>query len=141
MQQCIHGEDSFDICDHDHLCTIWDAGAILHTTVSSFISLELSLQPIAQTFYPEKHTISVEYKENDVQSFDFWSCSLWDWVLEYIKDPHFLLHTQWNLQHLYKFDGARYVRFIHEPYTADRFWTIQVCKPFLLIFHNACLQL
>ena len=31
-------EESFNICDHDHLCTIWDAGAILHTTVSSFIS-------------------------------------------------------------------------------------------------------
>ena len=32
--RCIQGEDSFDICDHDHMCTIWNGGSILHTTVS-----------------------------------------------------------------------------------------------------------
>lgn len=36
MQRCIQGEDSFAIRDHDHLHTIWNAGAILHTAVSSF---------------------------------------------------------------------------------------------------------
>jgi hypothetical protein len=32
------GEDSFDIRDHDHMHTIWDAGAILHATVCLFCS-------------------------------------------------------------------------------------------------------
>jgi hypothetical protein len=36
MQRCIQGEDSFEIRDHDHLCTIWNAGAVLHTVVSFF---------------------------------------------------------------------------------------------------------
>jgi hypothetical protein len=36
MQRCIEGEDSFKIRDHDHLCTIWNTGAILHTAVSFF---------------------------------------------------------------------------------------------------------
>jgi len=35
MQRCINKEDSFEIRDHDHMCTIWDAGAVLHTAVSS----------------------------------------------------------------------------------------------------------
>jgi hypothetical protein len=34
MRRCIQGEDNFEIRDHDHLCTIWNAGAILHTAVS-----------------------------------------------------------------------------------------------------------
>ena len=34
MQRFIQGEDSFEIRDHDHLCTIWDTGAVLRTTVS-----------------------------------------------------------------------------------------------------------
>ena len=38
MQRCIQGEDSFQIRDHDHMHTIWDAGAILHATVCLFYS-------------------------------------------------------------------------------------------------------
>jgi hypothetical protein len=34
MRRCIQGEDSFNIRDHDHMCTIWNAGAVLHTAVS-----------------------------------------------------------------------------------------------------------
>jgi hypothetical protein len=34
MQRVAKGEDSFAIRDHDHLCTIWNAGAILRTAVS-----------------------------------------------------------------------------------------------------------
>lgn len=34
MRRCIQGDDSFDILDHDHMCTIWNAGAVLHTAVS-----------------------------------------------------------------------------------------------------------
>jgi hypothetical protein len=54
--------------------------------------------------------------------------------MEHVKDPHLSLHMQWDAQRLYKFDGTSYVRFINEPYSADRFWMIQVCKHFLLIY-------
>jgi hypothetical protein len=44
-------------------------------------------------------------------------------------DPFLAPHFQWDAQRLFKFDGTKYVRFIHEPHTADRFWEIQVCIP------------
>jgi hypothetical protein len=37
MQRCIDGKDSFNIRDHDHMSTIWEAGAVLHTAVSFFL--------------------------------------------------------------------------------------------------------
>jgi hypothetical protein len=50
-------------------------------------------------------------------------------------DPFLVPHFQWDAQRLSKFDGTKYVRFIDEPTTADRFWDIQVCTyvPLLLI--------
>jgi hypothetical protein len=42
MRRCFQGEDSFDIRDHEHLCTIWNAGSILHTMVSSLLDFEHS---------------------------------------------------------------------------------------------------
>jgi Plavaka transposase len=33
---------------------------------------------------------------------------------------------KWDAQHLYKYNGSAFIRFIHEPWTADRWWTIQV---------------
>ena len=79
--------------------------------------------------------ISVKYKEGDIRDFDFWSCSIWDWGIERIMDPFLVPHFQWDAQQLSKFDGTKYVRFIDEPTTADRFWDIQVCTyvPLLLI--------
>ncbi|KAF8961518.1 hypothetical protein BDZ97DRAFT_1921202 [Flammula alnicola] len=110
MKRCTEGDDKFDIRDHAHLCEIWNAGAVLHTA-------------------PEKHLISVKYKEDDTRDFDFWSRSIWDWALERVQDPFLAQHFQWDAQRLSKFDGAEYERFIHEPYTADRFWDIQVVWP------------
>jgi len=43
-----------------------------------------------------------------------------------VKDPVLAPHFQWDAQRLSKFNGKEFVRFIHEPYTADRFWEIQV---------------
>ncbi|KAF8956317.1 hypothetical protein BDZ97DRAFT_1907242 [Flammula alnicola] len=110
MRRCVDGKDEFAIRDHAHLCEIWNTSAVLHAM-------------------PQKHLISVEYKPDDIRTFDFWSRSIWDWALECIKDPILSAHIQWDAQRLFKFNGTRYVRFIHEPYTADRFWNIQSRLP------------
>jgi len=36
MQRCIRGEDSFNIRDYDHLRKIWNSGADLYTTTTTF---------------------------------------------------------------------------------------------------------
>jgi hypothetical protein len=108
MKRCIRGEETFEIDSHAHLCEIWNAGAVLHTS-------------------PEKHLISAVYKKDDTRTFDFWSRSLWDWAIEQVTDPFLAPHIQWDAQRLFKFDGNKYIRFVHEPHTADRFWDIQVC--------------
>ena len=60
-----------------------------------------------------------------------------------MNDPTLAPHFEWDAQRLSKFNGKEYVRFIHEPYTADRFWEIQVCKclhcqliKFILKYHS-----
>jgi hypothetical protein len=47
--------------------------------------------------------------------------------MDHVTDPFLAPHIQWDAQRLFKFDGTKYIRFIHEPHTADRFWDIQVC--------------
>jgi len=37
MKCCIDGSDKFEIHSHDHLCEIWNAGAVLHTAVGSIL--------------------------------------------------------------------------------------------------------
>jgi len=51
MQRCIHGEDSFAIRDNDHLHAIWNAGAILHTAVSSYQLFWITLTFTGKTLY------------------------------------------------------------------------------------------
>ena len=51
---------------------------------------------------------------------------VWDWILQQVKDPHLAPHFHWDAQHLSKFDGATWVRFFDEPWTADKFYDVQV---------------
>jgi len=44
-----------------------------------------------------------------------------------LQDPLLAPHFVWDAQRLYKHNGTRYERFIDEPWTADRWWRIQVC--------------
>jgi hypothetical protein len=67
------------------------------------------------------------YTPEITREFTLRSRPLWDWAISLVNDPVLAPHFQWDAQHLSKFNGKEYVRFIHEPYTADRFWDIQVC--------------
>jgi hypothetical protein len=52
---------------------------------------------------------------------------LWDWVLDLLRDSCLAYHFVFDAQHLSKFNGEQFVRFIDEPWTADAFWNAQVC--------------
>jgi hypothetical protein len=52
---------------------------------------------------------------------------IWDWVTDLLQDSQIAPHFVWDAERLYKFDSTTFVHFIHEPWTADSFWDVQVC--------------
>lgn len=59
--------------------------------------------------------------------FDVYSRPLWDWAMDLLSEPILVPHFEWDAQRLYKHNSTQYEWFIHEPWTADHWWRIQVC--------------
>jgi hypothetical protein len=70
--------------------------------------------------------LHVPYKES-LHSFDVHFRPLWDWATDLLQDELLIGRFEWDAQWLFKFNGRRFERFVHEPWTADDFWNIQVC--------------
>ena len=51
-----------------------------------------------------------------------------------LRDSRLQPHFTWDAKRLYKFDGDAFERFIDEPWTADRYYEIQVNS--LMCFFN-----
>jgi len=58
--------------------------------------------------------------------FDFWCRPLWDWVIDLVCNPLLAPYFEWDAQKLYKFNGKVFIQFFDEPWTAKRFWEVQV---------------
>jgi len=71
--------------------------------------------------------------KNITKTHEFWWRDLWKWVVDLVKDTLLAPQFVWDACRLSKFDGKEYVRFIHEPWTAQRFWDVQVCPSFVCI--------
>lgn len=71
--------------------------------------------------------IKVPYREQ-IESFDLFYRPLWDWVRELLLDPNVVSKMEWHAQRQFRFDEAngKWKRFISEPWTANRWWKIQV---------------
>jgi hypothetical protein len=59
-----------------------------------------------------------------------------DLLNDSLLKPHFV----WDAQHLYKYNGEHFERFIDEPWTANWWWDVQVCilhmYPVLITDHH-----
>ncbi|KAG1793231.1 hypothetical protein EV424DRAFT_1475677 [Suillus variegatus] len=83
----------------------------------------------SERFMPfETSTISVPH-QGEAHEYKMYSRCLWSWALDLMRDSRFASHFTFDAQHLYKFNGARFVRFIDEPWTADAFWDAQSRLP------------
>jgi hypothetical protein len=71
------------------------------------------------------HEINVLYK-NVSQQFEFWCRPLWDWLTNLLEDPYLAPYFEWDARRLSRFDGQTWKPFVDEPWTAERFWTVQV---------------
>ncbi|KAG2145458.1 uncharacterized protein EDB93DRAFT_1241120 [Suillus bovinus] len=76
----------------------------------------------------QKQTIRVPYDGVD-QEFTLYYWDLWDWVCDLLRDPYLGPQFTFDAQHLSKFDGNTFVRFIDEPWTVDTFWEAQLAIP------------
>ena len=48
-----------------------------------------------------------------------------------LRDSRLQPHFTWDAERLYKFDGTSFERFVDEPWTANRYYEIQVnCTSF-----------
>ena len=101
---------------------------MLHLYCSLRYPLMLTFQSMTSNvniYQFDQHVIKVEYKK-EAMSYPFWSRNLWDWAVDTIKHPLVGPHFVWDAQRLSKFDGKEWVRFVDEPWTANRFWDVQV---------------
>lgn len=73
----------------------------------------------------QQHTISVPYKKDNFK-YEVYTRPLGEWALDLLADLLLTPHFMWNAQCLYKHDGTRFECFIHEPWTANHWWDIQV---------------
>ncbi|KAG2090296.1 hypothetical protein BD769DRAFT_1679723 [Suillus cothurnatus] len=71
-----------------------------------------------------KEEVVVQFQGVD-QTFQFYHHSLWDWAIDLLQDPEVGPHFVFDAQQLSKFNGEKFVRFIHEPWTANMFWEYQ----------------
>ncbi|PBK61347.1 hypothetical protein ARMSODRAFT_850222, partial [Armillaria solidipes] len=75
-----------------------------------------------------KSTFTVNLKGKQ-HHYDVYHRSLWQWALDLIQDPILALHFTWDAVRLSKWNGKEFVRFRHEPWTADQFWNLQDTLP------------
>lgn len=73
----------------------------------------------------ESHTLEVDH-EGITDSYEIHNRPIWDWITSLLDDPYIAKDFEWDARRLFKFDGEKYERFIHEPWTADAWWDIQV---------------
>ncbi|KAG1786171.1 uncharacterized protein HD556DRAFT_1434837 [Suillus plorans] len=71
-----------------------------------------------------KEEVVVPFQGVD-QTFPFFHCSLWDWAVDLLQDREVGPHFVFDAQQLSKFNGEKFVWFIHEPWTASAFWEYQ----------------
>jgi hypothetical protein len=69
--------------------------------------------------------VPILYK-NVERSYDMHFRPLFDWALDHLDHPRLIHQFVWDAVKLSKFNGSRWIRFFHEPWTANYWWKTQV---------------
>ena len=64
--------------------------------------------------------------ENETRKYTVWGRDLWDWAMDLLLDTHLTQHWCFDSLRLFKWNGMEWVRFRHEPWTANLMWNVQV---------------
>ncbi|KAG1901334.1 uncharacterized protein F5891DRAFT_1128092 [Suillus fuscotomentosus] len=122
MRRAASAKEDFTLQSHDEVCTLWKMAS--------------------ERFTPfETSTISVPH-HGEAREYTMYSRCLWNWALDLMQDIRFAPHFVFDAQRLYKFNGARFVQFIDEPWAANAFWDAQLqsrlppdAKPLVFILY------
>ncbi|KZT70542.1 hypothetical protein DAEQUDRAFT_667378, partial [Daedalea quercina L-15889] len=76
----------------------------------------------------EEVKIQVPY-EDEIQECSVWKRDLWDWAMDQLHDTRLTPHWAWDVMQLFRWNGTKWLRFWHEPWTANLFWRIQSALP------------
>ncbi|KAG1837830.1 hypothetical protein F4604DRAFT_1601105 [Suillus subluteus] len=109
VRRAASAKEDFTLQSHDEVRTLWKMAS--------------------ERFTPfETSAISVSH-QGEAHEYKMHSRCLWSWALDLMRDSRFAPHFTFDAQRLYKFNGARFVRFIDEPWTANAFWDAQSRLP------------
>ncbi|KAG1908652.1 uncharacterized protein F5891DRAFT_1124360 [Suillus fuscotomentosus] len=100
------GKDIFTLQSHDEVRLLWEMASERYT--------------------PD--VVSVKHQD-ETHEFDMHYRPLWDWALDLLRDRRLAPHFVFDAQHLSKFNGEWFVRFIDELWTANAFWNAQSQLP------------
>ncbi|KAJ7749592.1 hypothetical protein DFH07DRAFT_869219 [Mycena maculata] len=109
IRRCIFDPDEFTLASQRELDELWELASHKCTAF-------------------EKGAVTIQYKNED-KTFDTYTRPLWDWARSLVQDPRLASCFVWDAEKAYKFNGESYVRFYHEPWTADAFWAAQSTLP------------
>jgi len=65
-------------------------------------------------------------KKKEVREVDLHYRPLWDWSRDLIEDPYLAPAFQWDARRMYRLVDGVWRRFIDKPWTANRWWDVQV---------------
>ncbi|KAF8145632.1 hypothetical protein K438DRAFT_2097334 [Mycena galopus ATCC 62051] len=109
IRRCMLDPDNFTLRSQNEVAELWNLASHKCTAF-------------------EKDSVTVQYKRQD-KTFDTYVRPLWDLTLSLVQDPRLASCFVWDAEKAYKFNGDCYVRFYHEPWTADAFWDAQSGLP------------
>ncbi|KAJ7116962.1 hypothetical protein C8R44DRAFT_832414 [Mycena epipterygia] len=109
IRRCIYDPDDFTLTGSRDLDELWELASHKCTPF-------------------EKGIITIKYKTED-KTYDTYTRPLWDWARSLIQDPRLASCFIWDAEKAYKFHDDSYLRFYHEPWTADAFWAAQSALP------------
>ncbi|KAJ7757236.1 hypothetical protein DFH07DRAFT_868144 [Mycena maculata] len=109
IRRCTFSPDDFTLANHAELDELWELASHKCTPF-------------------ERGTVTIQYKGED-KVFDTCTRPLWDWTLSLVQDKRLASCFVWDAEKAYKFNGDTYMRFYHEPWTADAFWAAQSALP------------
>lgn len=73
----------------------------------------------------EKHTVLVPYKREE-REYNVHFRPLMQWALNLVDHPRLAPQFIWDAERISKYNGYKWVRVYHEPWTADHWWQVQV---------------
>ncbi|KAF7973288.1 hypothetical protein HWV62_15663 [Athelia sp. TMB] len=111
----------FTITSYSDLKTSWDNAAAVLSTPHDMDQAVLSTP-----FIPR--TVSVPYKQSE-RSYDLHFRPLMRWALSLVDHPRLAHEFRWDAERISKFDGHKWQRVYHEPWTAEDWWSTQSAIP------------